>query len=304
VRPSAAPIHVNLASRGRLRRARGCGGASKNTRNVAIRSFSGVRIVLPLLLILRLLASASAVAQTPMTGFVPPYEIVRTVRAAGFDPLAPPLREGTIYVLRATDFRGILMRVVVDARTGVIRDANRIVPAPGLYGPSGYPAGSYGPGSYGPRGYGPAGYGYGPEIEAGPYGPGTSRPPGIAPVSEGEASADAIPPPSEIPASRIGTPTALPSEADLLGEPPQPQSVLAVIGPPLPRPRPATLVAAKPSQDPSAAAQSVSTAKSGDNRLGDSKPAQPDVASTSPAAPLKSPSAKPAKASNAPAIND
>jgi hypothetical protein len=70
----------------------------------------------------------------PVTGFVPPYEIMRTVRAAGFDPLAPPLREGTTYVLRATDFRGILMRVVVDARTGTIRDVTQIVPGPGRYG--------------------------------------------------------------------------------------------------------------------------------------------------------------------------
>jgi hypothetical protein len=67
-------------------------------------------------------------------GFVSPYEIMKTVRSAGFTPLAPPLREGTIYVLRAFDFRGILMRVVVDAHTGAIRDANRIVPGPGRYG--------------------------------------------------------------------------------------------------------------------------------------------------------------------------
>jgi hypothetical protein len=65
----------------------------------------------------------------PVTGFVPTFEIMRTVRAAGFDPLAPPLREGTTYVLRATDYRGILMRVVLDARTGAIRDVTRIVPA-------------------------------------------------------------------------------------------------------------------------------------------------------------------------------
>ena len=62
------------------------------------------------------------------------YEITRIARSAGFDPLAPPLREGTIYVLRATDYRGILMRVVIDAHTGAIRDANRIVPGPGRYG--------------------------------------------------------------------------------------------------------------------------------------------------------------------------
>jgi hypothetical protein len=70
----------------------------------------------------------------PVTGFVSSYEITRIARSAGFDPLAPPLREGTIYVLRATDYRGILMRVVIDAHTGAIRDANRIVPGPGRYG--------------------------------------------------------------------------------------------------------------------------------------------------------------------------
>lgn len=65
----------------------------------------------------------------PATGFVSPYEIMRTVRAAGFHPVSRPLREGASYVLRATDFRGLPMRIVLDARTGVIRDATRIVPA-------------------------------------------------------------------------------------------------------------------------------------------------------------------------------
>jgi hypothetical protein len=83
----------------------------------------------------------------PLRGFVPPYEILRTIRAAGFEPLAPPLREGTTYVVRAIDFRGVAMRVVVDARSGAIRDANRIVSAPGLYGP--YIAGPYAPVFYG-----------------------------------------------------------------------------------------------------------------------------------------------------------
>ena len=79
-------------------------------------------------------ARRSRAGVQPVTGFVSSYEITRIARSAGFDPLAPPLREGTIYVLRATDYRGILMRVVVDARTGAIRDANRIVPGPGRYG--------------------------------------------------------------------------------------------------------------------------------------------------------------------------
>ncbi|HXW42133.1 MAG TPA: hypothetical protein VEK75_13070, partial [Xanthobacteraceae bacterium] len=62
-------------------------------------------------LIVLALAPTLGRAQAPPPGFVPPYEVMRTVRAAGFDPLALPLREGTTYVVRATDFRGILMRV-------------------------------------------------------------------------------------------------------------------------------------------------------------------------------------------------
>ena len=85
--------------------------------------------------------------QMPLRGFVPPYEILRTLRAAGFQPLAPPLREGTTYVVRALDYRGIPMRVVVDAHSGAIRDANRIVAGPGLYGP--YMPGPYAPAYYG-----------------------------------------------------------------------------------------------------------------------------------------------------------
>ncbi len=92
-------------------------------------------------------SSPSPSAPPPLRGFVPPYEILRTVRAAGFEPLAPPLREGTSYVVRAIDFRGVAMRVVVDARSGAIRDANRIVAGPGLYGP--YVPGPYAPAYYG-----------------------------------------------------------------------------------------------------------------------------------------------------------
>jgi hypothetical protein len=91
--------------------------------------------------------ASSPSSPAPLRGFVPPYEILRTVRAAGFEPLAPPLREGTTYVVRAIDFRGIPMRVSVDARSGAIRDANRIVSGPGLYGP-------YVPGPYAPVYYG------------------------------------------------------------------------------------------------------------------------------------------------------
>jgi hypothetical protein len=121
-----------------------------------------------------------------VSGFVSPYEITRTLRSAGFDPLAPPLREGTTYVARATDYRGILMRVVLDARTGAIRDANRIVPGPGNYGPGNY-GGLYAPGYEGMAAYGRVGmvpplYGQPAEFDDPPPGPdgtmpGAPRPP-------------------------------------------------------------------------------------------------------------------------------
>jgi hypothetical protein len=125
-----------------------------------------------------LLSMAGAVAQAPslqpkpVTGFVSTFEIMRTVRAAGFDPLAPPLREGTTYVLRATDFRGIPMRVVLDARTGSIRDVTRIVSA--TSGPMMPPSYRASPGSGPPRAYSASPYdspdGFGAPTGMGPGG--------------------------------------------------------------------------------------------------------------------------------------
>jgi hypothetical protein len=154
---------------------------------------------------------------------MPPYEVTKIVRSAGFDPLAPPLREGTTYVLRATDFRGILMRVVVDAHSGAIRAVNRIVP-PSPYGPTVgmmTPPYATAPPYDAPPGYGPGG----PEVDM---------------LPEGDALAEPPPPPN---ASRSA---AYPS----------------VALPPLPRPRPAELAArdakpgaaAQPSVAPAAAA--------------------------------------------------
>ncbi len=71
----------------------------------------------------------STATAAPVAGFMTPYEINKIVRAAGFSPLAPPRREGATYVLRAIDYREILMRIVVDARSGAIQAVNRMVPA-------------------------------------------------------------------------------------------------------------------------------------------------------------------------------
>jgi hypothetical protein len=118
---------------------------------------------------------------------------LRTIRAAGFTPLAPPLREGTDYVLRATDYRGILMRVVIDARTGAIRDATRIVPGPGRYGQFfGMPP--YDPADYDAAMNGPGGDGAQPP---------SARPPAI--TRPAAHPVVALPPPPPLPRSRPAT---------------------------------------------------------------------------------------------------
>jgi hypothetical protein len=149
----------------------------------------------------------------PVTGFVSSYAILRTVRAAGFEPLAPPLRDGTIYVLRATDFRGILMRVILDARTGAIRDVTRIVPADAdAYGVST----PYGAPPYGSPPYAP------PPYEPPPYEP------------YGAPAEYDLPPPHMSPPGE-GAPPAVPMLA-------RPAAAAHRPSPPLPHPRPAELV--------------------------------------------------------------
>jgi hypothetical protein len=168
---------------------------------MGVRAYGGGATALPIAFVCFVLAGAAVGhAQTSpaavptqsksITGFVPTYEIMRTVRAAGFQPLEPPLREGRTYVLRATDYRGILMHVVLDARTGAIRDVTRIVgpygmmPPPDVPGP--YRRPPYGPSPaaaappYGPPPYeGPAEYERsGPQIGSEERG---ARRPGVAP---------------------------------------------------------------------------------------------------------------------------
>jgi hypothetical protein len=148
----------------------------------------------------------------PLPGFVPPFEISRIVRSAGFDPLAPPLREGATYVVRAVDFRGTLMRVVVDGRSGAIRAINRIVAASEAYGAMEMPAPPYGP----PPSYADL--------------PPAFPPRGMVPFRE--SAVPDLPPPA-------------PSLAPLLAGRPVTSAF-----PPLPRPRPAELASRKGADEP------------------------------------------------------
>jgi hypothetical protein len=209
-----------------------------------------------------------------VSGFVSPYEIMRTLHSAGFDPLAPPLREGTTYVARANDYRGILMRVVLDARTGAIRDANRIVPGPGNYGG---PYSSDGPGPYGQGPYGQVG------MVAPPYGQ--------------PADFDDPPP---MPAQAAAMPSPL--------RPPATHTAARSSGPPLPRPRPGELATSKSTDVPKpAVATSPQPAVASDPKPAVAANPKPDIkavpgttgsvtpAPSLPAAASASPPAKPGK---------
>lgn len=211
-------------------------------------------------------------APLPVPGFMPPYEITRVARAAGFEPLAPPLREGTTYVLRATDFRGILMRVVVDAHSGAIRAVNRIVAGPAYPNPVGMAPPPY---PYGVPAYGP----YGRPVYGGPaYGGPPQGPPYAALPTEAPPDYDGPEmPPSE---QRAAVPPP---------PPPPPPSIHSaarapISGPPLPRPRPATLASRK-ADDAGAAAKTEQTTASPPAAV--AAPAVPDVkpAATAPNAP-------------------
>jgi hypothetical protein len=226
-----------------------------------------------------------AAAPPPVTGFVPPYEIIHTVRSAGFNPLAPPLREGTNYVLRATDYRGILMRVVVDARTGAIRDANRIVPA-----------------TYGQIGMGPPPYGSSPDDMLPAYGPPPEFDTPDLPRNEQEVLPPSPPPRSA--AARSGTHPSV------------------SIAPPLPRPRPAELASRKPTDDvkPEAVPGDISGVKTSvnpptatDTKTGPKADAKTDIkidtkadtkSDVTTAAPTTAAPAKPAKSTSSSPIND
>jgi hypothetical protein len=205
------------------------------------------------------------------------------VRRSGFDPQAPPLREGSTYVVRATDFRGILMRVVVDARSGAIRDVNRIVPGPGSYGQQA----------------GMVPYRYGPEPDDMPYGqPADYDLP--APLDNGQVLAPPRP-------GRMGSPT---------------RASVTVL-PPLPRPRPPELASrnaideTKPETKPGPvkptavsdgkpAGDAKSADKSADRPIAKSEVAEPAAAAapaTMPAPPATA-AAKPGKSLQPPPIND
>jgi hypothetical protein len=147
-------------------------------------------------------------------GALPPFEIIRIVRASGFTPVSRPVRRGPYYVLLAIDRGGRDMRVAVDARLGEIVNLRPAV--------AGVP--------YGPE-IGPAPPGVPPAPDLSPP-PRAARPTGEdAPASPRTTPGPASPPPPAAATAPAPAPTrSVAAESPEL--PPLPEA------PPLPRPRP------------------------------------------------------------------
>ncbi len=178
------------------------------------------------------------------------HEIRLTLRWAGLRPVAPPVRSGQYYVLRAVDRSGGLVRVVMDPRYGNILSVVPLPPAPvaGMYPPNGpYPARPYEPD---PR-----------------YG-------ALQPDSE-----PSLPPPGVANARRPAP-----------GAQEHRSAAITPARPPLPRPRPAiaATVAAKPAPETPAEAPSAAPAPAPPPATtGTSVPSKPAGQSFPPAASLE-----------------
>jgi hypothetical protein len=162
------------------------------------------RIVYATLAALVLAAPASAeplrLAQAMGPDLLPPHEILTIVRSTGLDPLGQPIRRGPNYVLRAVDSDDREVRVVVNARHGVVVRVVPIMSASRL--PPGMTIGPYErmepyrpapPDEY--TSPGPGRYGTPPSVayEDEPDG-NAPRPPGTVPGAP-RPSVSALPPP-------------------------------------------------------------------------------------------------------------
>jgi hypothetical protein len=167
-------------------------------------------------------------------GGLPPFEVMRIVRASGFIPVTRPVRRGPYYVLLARDRGGRDMRVTVDARLG---DIVNLRPAfAGLpYGPeAGLP----------PPGVAPAP----PTPDLPP--PRAARPTGEDAPAPPRATAPASPPPA---AATVPAPPPAPAPApaptrSVAADAPEPPPLPPP--PPLPRPRPKLTSIESPAETP------------------------------------------------------
>jgi hypothetical protein len=207
---------------------------------------------------------------------LPPPEIIRIVRAAGFSPMNGMMRRGRFFVIPAVANDGGQVRVIVDAYAG---DIVRVRPmlAYGPYGaPPPYDPRSAGvPPSYDPRIAGvPPGYGE-PPPNYGPGVPGRDHAPGATgdDYAPGAGTQRATPPAHATPNPKLAN---------------VPPVIPPVARTPIPRPRPNVATVAAPPADTGTPAAPAAPAKSNGTAGGTSEvpEAPPAPIKTKPATPL------------------
>ncbi|HLN07701.1 MAG TPA: hypothetical protein VK281_01855 [Xanthobacteraceae bacterium] len=163
-------------------------------------------------------------------GLLPPRRIDIVVRSAGLFPVAPPMRRGVNYIVRAIDRYGTPMRLVVDGYYGQILAAHRIaslyprgMPGP-QFDPSADPRVAPGDVAPGNRPYAPTGPRPGaaaPRNDAAVANVAPARPTATAPVprakpspaSSADVSAAVKPGPEQSPARPSATTPAVTEKA-------------------------------------------------------------------------------------------
>jgi len=187
---------------------------------------------------LALVGAASAQSPGPGQNVLPPLRVAAIVRAAGFDPLFRPMRQGDTYVLRALDRNEVEYRLVIDAYTGRTVSI-RATGEPGPYARVYHGGPGYGP--YGGPRHGPM-YGrvFGPDDDYDPRYGGPRPPPRVRPPQTTNAAP--VAPPAQTKPTQIAAP-----EPNRTGETP------------LPRPRPYVMEATSsiPADAPKAEPQST-----------------------------------------------
>jgi hypothetical protein len=175
-------------------------------------------------------AGAPLAAGPPFAVTLPPYEIIASVRSAGFDPLSQPMQRGRVYVLLATDRHDADVRLTVDAHSGRVLSAMRVA---GEFR-DGAPYGDY---EAAPRATSP---GYPPPYERPLHYYERPAPPADVPMYYGPGYARGrayAPPPIEEGDIRLA-----PRERSRLYDEPARRAPASASRPPLPRTRPGDIV--------------------------------------------------------------
>jgi len=184
-----------------------------------------------------------------VNGELRPHQIAYLVEAMGLDPVGPPVRSGRLFVQRASDEYGRIVRVTVDAWRGEVVSVVSAVPAGA---PLPVEGGPYRAG----RPYGPGPYASPPPDDDDEFAPAAPRMAPRAGLPPAGPPAPGYPGAEPPPRSAAVTPPGSPLPPDVARRPAKPATATVTPAtpakPPLPRKRPEAAEAAAKKTEPGA----------------------------------------------------